>query len=94
MYPAGAGNTWSYKTRQGEVTRRSEGLAVASLEMFLDGLFSDDKNVPHQVTGECHLKLAFILNSQYLLLSLTYRTVNIISGDVGKLISQLPACAT
>lgn len=42
---------WSYTTREGEVVRRSEGLAVASLDMFLAGLFSDDSNTPHQVTG-------------------------------------------
>jgi hypothetical protein len=44
-------NQLSYTNRLGEVVRRSEGLAVASLEMFLDGLFSDDKETPHQVTG-------------------------------------------
>ena len=48
---AGAGNLWSYTTSGGEVVRRSEGLAVASLDMFLAGLFSDDKDAPHQVTG-------------------------------------------
>lgn len=35
--------------------RRSEGLAVASLEMYLDGLFSDDSSKPHQVTGMFNL---------------------------------------
>lgn len=53
---AGAGNSWSYNTKYGENVRRSEGLAVASLEMYLDGLFSDDEKVPNQVTG----KLAFL----------------------------------
>lgn len=48
---AGAGNVWSYTTSDGEVVRRSEGLAVASLDMFLAGLFSDEKDTPHQVTG-------------------------------------------
>lgn len=48
---AGAGNVWSYATGNGEVVRRSEGLAVASLDMFLAGLFSHDKDIPHQVTG-------------------------------------------
>jgi hypothetical protein len=52
---AGAGNSWSYTTKSGENVRRSEGLAVASLEMYLDGLFSDDPQSPYQVTG----KLAF-----------------------------------
>jgi hypothetical protein len=49
---AGAGNSWSYTTKSGENVRRSEGLAVASLEMYLDGLFSDDEKVPYQVTGK------------------------------------------
>lgn len=48
---AGAGNTWSYQSQSGETVRRSEGLAVASLEMFLGGLFSSDPKSPHQVTG-------------------------------------------
>ena len=49
---AGAGNSWSYTTKSGENVRRSEGLAVASLEMYLDGLFSDDTEAPYQVTGK------------------------------------------
>jgi hypothetical protein len=35
LLDAGAGTTWSYKsTENGKIYRRSEGLAVASLEMF------------------------------------------------------------
>lgn len=49
---AGAGNSWSYTTKSGENVRRSEGLAVASLEMYRDGLFSDDPETPYQVTGK------------------------------------------
>ena len=35
LLDAGAGTQWSYKSREnGRVYRRSEGIAVASLEMF------------------------------------------------------------
>ena len=35
LLDAGAGNRWSYKSAEnGRVYKRSEGLAVASLEMF------------------------------------------------------------
>ncbi|OAA65915.1 hypothetical protein SPI_02702 [Niveomyces insectorum RCEF 264] len=41
LLDAGAGTEWQYKsTENGRVYRRSEGLAVASLEMFKSGLFS------------------------------------------------------
>jgi hypothetical protein len=43
LLDAGAGNEWKY--REGNIARdfaRSEGLAVASLHMFLEGLFSSD----------------------------------------------------
>src|SRR5262245_36638033 len=41
LLDAGAGNKWSYKSKEsGKVYARSEGLAVASLEMFKAGAFS------------------------------------------------------
>lgn len=50
LLDAGAGNKWSYKSKEsGKVYSRSEGLAVASLEMFKAGAFSSDPNIPHQV---------------------------------------------
>ena len=53
LLDAGAGNTWSYKSKEsGKIYRRSEGLAVASLEMFKAGTFSSDKSQPHQVDAE------------------------------------------
>ncbi|KAE8447824.1 hypothetical protein EG329_010053 [Mollisiaceae sp. DMI_Dod_QoI] len=53
LLDAGAGTTWSYKSKNsGRVFRRSEGLAIASLEMFQDGLFSSNSSQPHQVDGE------------------------------------------
>lgn len=49
LLDAGAGNKWTYKAKNGKIYRRSEGLAVASLEMFERGLFSSDSSVPTQV---------------------------------------------
>jgi hypothetical protein len=50
LLDAGAGTSWSYKSKEsGRVYSRSEGLAVASLEMFKAGYFSSRKDQPHQV---------------------------------------------
>ena len=50
LLDAGAGTQWSYKSKEsGKTYRRSEGLAVASLEMFKAGAFSSDPSQPHQV---------------------------------------------
>jgi hypothetical protein len=50
LLDAGAGTKWSYKSKEsGKVYARSEGLAVASLEMFKAGAFSSDPTQPHQV---------------------------------------------
>lgn len=52
MLDAGSGSKWSYKSKEsGRIYRRSEGLAVASLEMFKTGLFSSDPTEPCQVDG-------------------------------------------
>jgi len=52
LLDAGAGTAWSYKSKQnGRTYKRSEGLAIASLEMFKDGLFSSNRVQPHQVDG-------------------------------------------
>lgn len=53
LLDAGAGNKWSYRSKEsGKVYRRSEGLAVASLEMFKTGAFSSDPGEPHKVDKE------------------------------------------
>ncbi len=53
LLDAGAGTHWSYKSKEnGRVYRRSEGLAVASLEMFKAGMFSSDSSQPYQVDAE------------------------------------------
>jgi len=57
LLDAGAGNTWTYteKDKSGTVTwkgGRSEGLAVASYHMFVDGLFSSNPENPLQIDGK------------------------------------------
>jgi hypothetical protein len=50
LLDAGAGTKWQYKSKEsGKMYRRSEGLAVASLEMFKAGLFSSVQSEPCQV---------------------------------------------
>lgn len=50
LLDAGAGTKWQYKSKEsGKIYKRSEGLAVASLEMFKTGLFSSDPEQPFQV---------------------------------------------
>ena len=50
LLDAGAGQRWSYKSKEsGKLYRRSEGLAVASIEMFKQGFFSSDASNPSQV---------------------------------------------
>lgn len=58
LLDAGAGTQWSYKSKEsGRMYRRSEGLAVASLEMFKAGMFSSDPQQPHQVDARALRKL-------------------------------------
>jgi hypothetical protein len=42
LLDAGAGDRWRYRSADGHVYARSEGIAVASFDMFLAGAFSDD----------------------------------------------------
>ncbi|KAH8664713.1 hypothetical protein BX600DRAFT_302939 [Xylariales sp. PMI_506] len=58
LLDAGAGTTWSFKSAEnGRIYRRSEGLAIASLEMFKTGLFSSDPNNKYQVDKEALKRL-------------------------------------
>lgn len=52
LLDAGAGTKWSYRSKESaKYYARSEGLAVATLEMFKSGLFSSDPTEPCQVDG-------------------------------------------
>lgn len=46
LLDAGAGAAWRYRARDGAVFARSEGLAMASLELFAGGFFSADPRAP------------------------------------------------
>ncbi|QLQ80199.1 hypothetical protein HG537_0D02000 [Torulaspora globosa] len=52
LIDAGAGSMWKYQVN-GETYSRSEGLAVASFHMFVDGALSDNAvQHPHRVSGQ------------------------------------------
>jgi hypothetical protein len=59
LLDAGAGDAWRFQL-EGESIGRSEGLALASWEMFRKGLFSSKANTPWQVdaSGLLSLKLS------------------------------------
>lgn len=46
LLDAGAGPDWSYQDSKGMMLSRSEGLGVASLELFSSGVLSDDAQAP------------------------------------------------
>lgn len=52
LLDAGAGNQWVYtEASSGVQFSRSEGLGVAAVHMFEDGLFSSDPQQPYRVDG-------------------------------------------
>lgn len=53
LLDAGAGMKWSYvDTMSGQTFSKSEGLAVASFDMFASGLFSSDPKCPFQTDAQ------------------------------------------
>jgi hypothetical protein len=53
LLDAGAGPQWRYEEgRTGEIYTRSEGLAVASFDMFVSGAFSSNPNDPFRVDAD------------------------------------------
>lgn len=59
LLDAGAGAAWRYRdAATGRSIGRSEGLAIASLDMFAGGLFSRDARTPFRVDAEVLAKLA------------------------------------
>lgn len=52
LVDAGAGQKWKYKTSEGELIGRSEGLALASFDMFSSGYFSSSADLPGRVDGK------------------------------------------
>lgn len=53
LLDAGAGNRWQYREPMtGKTFNRSEGLAVASFDLFFQGVFSSEPNAPLQVDAD------------------------------------------
>ena len=59
LLDAGAGKQWHYITGDGERVDRSEGLAIATFDMFRDGVFSSDEALPNRVNSAGLSKLTF-----------------------------------
>jgi hypothetical protein len=58
LLDAGAGAQWRYEEgRTGETYTRSEGLAVASFDMFVSGAFSSDPEDPFRVDADVLMTL-------------------------------------
>jgi hypothetical protein len=52
LLDAGAGSGWSYRGANGHNYARSEGLAVASYDMFVAGAFSSDSGAPYRADAQ------------------------------------------
>ena len=53
LLDAGAGGDWIYRDDTSKQTfSRSEGLGVASFNMFVEGFFSGDAKQPYRVDGQ------------------------------------------
>ncbi|NNC63481.1 MAG: DUF1688 family protein, partial [Gammaproteobacteria bacterium] len=57
LVDAGAGTRWRYRTRTDACLSRSEGLGIASLEMFLAGTFSAEASEPLRTDAEALVAL-------------------------------------
>ncbi|KAL5386368.1 hypothetical protein DPSP01_004096 [Paraphaeosphaeria sporulosa] len=81
LLDAGAGTKWQYRSKEsGKIYRRSEGLAVASLEMFKAGIFSSNPNEPCQVDSAGLKKL----DINVLARGLQVTEANVIDGLEGR----------
>lgn len=70
LLDAGAGNQWVYDdVASGQKFGRSEGLGVASINMFAEGFFSGDSQQPYKVNGTSSLHAvlsSFLLSAREL----------------------------
>ncbi|KAK5072395.1 hypothetical protein LTR64_005135 [Lithohypha guttulata] len=88
LLDAGAGTKWTYTSKEnGKSYARSEGLAVASLEMFKTGIFSSNPANPHQVDAAALQKLT----TEHLAKGMQVSEANPMSGLDGRaaLLSRL-----
>jgi hypothetical protein len=66
LLDAGAGNDWTYRDEfSGKSFSRSEGLGVASFNMFKEGFFSSDVRQPHRVDGMSVVRPLLCLRGSY-----------------------------
>lgn len=94
LLDAGAGAAWRYRDAvTGEPIGRSEGLAIASLDMFAGGLFSGDAHAPFRADADMLAKLplasltsAFQVSDANPLLGLEGRTD--LLQRLGKLVAE------
>ncbi|MGO4707203.1 URC4/urg3 family protein [Microvirga sp. 2MCAF38] len=83
LLDAGAGPTWHYEEgRTGETFTRSEGLAVASFDMFVSGAFSSHPEDPFRVDGDVLLALT----SEELAMGFQVGPENPIVGHEGRIL--------
>lgn len=81
LLDAGAGTKWTYTSKEnGKSYSRSEGLAVASLEMFKSGMFSSDPTNTHQADAAALEKLT----SEQLAKGMQVTEANPMSGLEGR----------
>jgi len=95
LLDAGAGQNWHYITADGNSLRASEGLAKASFDMFLDGVFSSDAAVKTRVNSsalkqvtEASLARGFQVSSANPLVGLAGRTR--LLRSLGEALEQSP----
>ncbi len=95
LLDAGAGPDWSYRDGTGACLNRSEGLAVASIDMFAAGRFSNDRDDPLRVDadrlqalGEDDLAAGFQANAQNPLVGLPGRLA--LLGRLGAAVAARP----
>jgi hypothetical protein len=81
LLDAGAGPAWAYCDSTGRIRTRSEGLALASLEMFKNGLFSVHRDDPWRVDAEALQNLSL----EKLRAGLQVRENNFLLGLEGRL---------
>jgi uncharacterized protein DUF1688 len=92
---AGAGPDWSYRDSTGALLVRSEGIAVASIELFAAGFFSSNRSDPFRVDADrlSHLTekdfaKGFQVNETNLLVGLGGRTTLI--NKLGTVVASQP----
>lgn len=82
LVDAGAGNSWSYtETATGESYNRSEGLAIASIDLFINGELSANTKDPYVVNGSKLVEFA----KEDLLKGFQISESNPLSGEDGRL---------